>query len=62
MVVDVLKQIDDALTPIVGARGVAALHGRCPFLTARAFPWLDGRHDGVQVTMDLDALRRAIAA
>ena len=61
-VVDVWTQIDVALTPIVGARGVAALHGRSLFLTAREFPWMGGRHDGVQQAMDLDALRRAIAA
>ena len=61
-VVDVWTLIDDALTPIVGARGVAALHGRSLFLTAREFPWIGARHDGVQPTMDLDSLRVASAS
>ncbi len=61
-VVDLWTQIDDALTPIIGTRGVAALHGRSLFLTVRAFPWIAGRQDGVQVAMDLESLRLAIAS
>jgi hypothetical protein len=60
--VDVWTQIDEALTPIIGVRGVAALHGRSLFLTARAFPWIGTRRDGVQMAMDLESLRLALAS
>ncbi len=59
-VVDVWTRIDDALAPIVGARGVAALHGRSLFVTARAHPWIGGRQTGVQLAMDLQSLRLAL--
>ena len=60
--VDIWTLIDEALTPIIGVRGVAALHGRSLFLTAHAFPWIGTRRDGVQMAMDLESLRLALAS
>ena len=60
-VVAVWRKIDEALTPIVGVRGVAALHGRSRFLASQTCPWIGGRLDGVQMTMDLESLRLVLA-
>jgi hypothetical protein len=58
-------EIDRELTPIIGVRGVAALHGRSLFLASRQHPWLrdaNGAQHGVQLAMDLEALERCISA
>jgi hypothetical protein len=60
--VGIWRDIDSTLTPIVGRKGVAALHGRSLVLTAPEFPWL-GRPSGhVFDTLDLDWLHRVTAA
>ncbi|WP_241093565.1 hypothetical protein [Xanthomonas sp.] len=40
-VVSIWQQIEQALTPILGARGVAALFKRALFLTKDRYPWLE---------------------
>ncbi len=55
------QEIDSALSPIIGQRGVAALYKRSFFLTAPAFPWLGGLDDGGQAAMDLSALKAVLA-
>ena len=45
-VVGLWHEIDDALTPIVGAGGVVALYQRSLHLTATAHPWLAIKANG----------------
>ncbi len=59
-VVAMWHDIERELSPIVGTRGVAALHGRSLFLAARQFPWLNGAPDGGHLSMDMAALRAKI--
>ena len=37
---DICREIDAALTPIIGSRGVAALHQRSLHLATASHPWL----------------------
>ena len=60
-VISALQEIDAALAPIVGQRGVAALCKRSLFLTTAAHPWLAGTHDGTQAAIDLAPLKAALA-
>jgi hypothetical protein len=55
------QEIDAALTPIIGQRGVAALYKRSLYLTAATHPWLGATHQSVQPTLDLAALRSVFA-
>ncbi len=59
-VVAVWRDIDLALHPIVGSRGVAALYNRSLKLTAAAHPGLGGGPPDVQAAMDVTALRAAL--
>ncbi len=59
-IVALWREIERHLTPIIGPRGVAALHGRSLFLTARDHPWLSVASERVTLVMDLDALRSAV--
>lgn len=54
------RDIERELTPIIGARGVAALHGRTLFLAGKECPALEGAPSGVMTEMDLEALRSAL--
>jgi hypothetical protein len=54
-------EIDAALTPIVGQRGLTALYKRSLYLTASAHPWLEGLQEGMQSTMDLDRLKSVVS-
>lgn len=58
-------EIDEALTPIIGQQGVAALYRRSLHLTARAHPWLGAVLDngaanavgtGIDSVVDIDVL------
>jgi hypothetical protein len=53
-------EIDAALAPIVGQRGIAALYQRSLHLTSAAHSWLAGAHEGVQTAVDLDAFRSVL--
>jgi hypothetical protein len=56
-VVAVWQEIDAALAPIIGPRGVAALYARSLYLTSASHPWLGHTHESVQAQMDLAALK-----
>ncbi len=58
----ICTEIDIALSPIIGQRGVAALYKRSLYVLGASHPGLAVLHEGVQATMDLDALRAAIAS
>lgn len=49
-------RIDRALTPVLGARGVAALHSRSLHLASARHPWLAPLAMGAPDVMDLAAL------
>lgn len=55
------QHIDAALSPIVGAMGVATLYRRCVFLASATYPWL--LHDAGRSpqTLDLAPLRALLA-
>lgn len=57
----VWAEIDQALNPIIGHRGVAALYNRSLNLTAARYPWLAAGHQGVLAAVDLGALKAALA-
>jgi hypothetical protein len=54
------QEIDAALRPIIGPRGVCALYKRSLYLTASSYPWLAGLHEGAQSAMDLAALKAVL--
>lgn len=59
-IVALWEQLESALAPIIGRRGVAALYKRSLYLAAAAYPWLELREDP-QVAMDLASLKSVIA-
>jgi hypothetical protein len=60
-IVSAWQQIDVALNPIVGQRGVVMLYKRSLHLTGPAHPWLMGVHEGVQTAIDLAALKSVLS-
>ena len=56
------QDIDGALTPIIGPRGVAALFHRSLHLAAQSQPLLAAIQTGTLTTMDLSALKLQLAA
>jgi hypothetical protein len=60
-VVSAFERIDQALSPIIGKRGVAALYKRTTHLTSRTHSWLPVPIEGVPTTMDLAALQACLA-
>lgn len=59
------QQMDDALTPILGTRGVAALFRRTLFLSKERFPWLAETYAASEISSNrgvVDVLRGALAA
>ena len=54
------QEINAALTPIIGAGGLAALYKRSLYLTGAAHPWLAGAHEGAQTDMDLAPLKAVL--
>jgi hypothetical protein len=55
------RDIDAALSPIVGTRGVATLYRRCIFLAGKTHPWLMHGPPGDPPTLDLRALHALLA-
>ncbi len=55
--VSVWQDVEAALSPVLGRRGVAALYERSLFLAAATHPWLAGMHEGVRATIDFAALK-----
>lgn len=59
--VAIWREIDEALTPIIGQRGVAALARRSLHLASAVHPWLAAVQDGVQAATNPVALRSVLA-
>ena len=59
-VVAMLLEIEQALHPIIGHRGVAALYNRSLHLTAAAYPWLAIDQPAVPAAVDPSGLRSAL--
>lgn len=55
------RDVDAALSPILGHRGVASLYKRSLHITSAAHPWLAGTHDGLPTVMDLAPLQAALS-
>lgn len=55
------EEIDDALTPIIGPRGVAALYYRSLHLTGATHPCLAAKHDIVKPAINPKALESILA-
>jgi hypothetical protein len=53
--------VNDALSPIIGRGGVAALYNRSLHLTGLDYPWLADVSRGAQTTMDLVGLKAALS-
>lgn len=60
-VVATWQDIDTALAPILGSRGVAALYKRSLHLCGATHPWLAALHEGVRTSVDLAPLRSLCA-
>ena len=60
-VVAVWQQVEDALTPIIGQRGVAALYKRSLYLVIQDHPWLARLRETDPPAVDAAALRSALA-
>jgi hypothetical protein len=59
-IVAIWLEIDQALHPIIGRRGVAALYNRSLSLTAAAYPWLAIDQPAVPAAIDPSGLRSAL--
>ena len=57
-----LRELEAALVPIVGQRGVAALYTRSLFVTGRVHLWLSPAADASRAATDFATLRGVIAA
>jgi len=54
-------EIDSALRPIIGERGVAALYERSLYLARAHHPWLAAIPENIESRMDLAALAAVLA-
>lgn len=62
-VVRTLRDLDAALAPVIGPRGVAALCKRSLHVAARHYPWLgDVQDDGADATIDFQRLTHVLAS
>ncbi len=59
-VVVIWLEINQALHPIIGFRGVAALYNRSLRITTREYPWLGDGHQGVLAAVDASALKATL--
>ena len=60
-VVSVWRDIDTALAPIIGHRGVAALFGRSLHLTRADYPWLTAQNANTPDRIDFALLQSALS-
>jgi hypothetical protein len=58
--VETWRDIETALTPIIGSKGVAALYKRSLHLASSAHPWLAVLRGGDPTVMDLGALKSVV--
>lgn len=56
MVASAFRGMDQALVPIIGQRGLAALYKRSVHLAGQTHPWLPSSREGVHPAMDVTAL------
>ena len=56
-----LQEIEDALSPVIGKGGVAALFRRSLYLTGRSYPLLVAIHAGDATAIDPAALKSELA-
>ncbi len=49
------RDMDLALSPVLGRRGVAALYKRSLHLNVAAYPWLAQVHEGAEAALAIDA-------
>lgn len=61
-VIDVWRQIENVLVPILGRRGMTVLFKRALSVTGKTVPWLAVVDQQSMTEMDFDALRTACAA
>ena len=59
--VSIWRDIDTALAPIVGHRGVAALFGRCFHLIRADYPWLAPPHESSGDRIDFASLQSMLS-
>lgn len=59
-IVVIWLEIDQALSPILGHHGVAALYNRSLKLASPAHPWLAACQAGVSAAVDTSALKAAL--
>ncbi|MEG3191527.1 hypothetical protein [Lysobacter sp. D1-1-M9] len=59
-IVSIWQQIEAALRPILGQRGVDSLYRRSLHLAGLAHPWLAGIHEGRPDALDFEALKSAL--
>jgi hypothetical protein len=57
-----LRGIEEALRPVIGGRGVAALYKRALHLARQPDPWLPTAAEGLPSTMELGDLAATLAA
>lgn len=60
-VVSVWRDIDTALAPIIGHRGVAALFGRSLHLTRVDYPWLTPQNENTPDRIDFASLQSTLS-
>jgi hypothetical protein len=60
-VVSVWRDIDTALAPIIGHRGVAALFGRSLHLTRADYPWLAAQNENTLDRIDFASLQSTLS-
>ena len=63
MAIAAWRNVDTALSPIIGTGGVTALYRRSVFLTVRTYPWMaTATENGGSLRLDgLDSLQSALA-
>ena len=62
VIVRAWREIDAALSPVIGKQGVAALYRRCLHIVAPTHPWLATTQPGIADALDLAALRSALSS
>ena len=60
-IISVWRDIDAALAPIIGHRGVGALFGRTLHLIRNDYPWLTASHESIADPIDFAALHSTLS-
>ena len=61
LIVSVWRDIDTALAPIIGHRGVGALFGRTLHVIRQDYPWLTAPHESIADPIDFAALHSILS-